>query len=104
MRGDHDDGARALLAHDRDDMFAGHDGAAQIDGADAIESLFGEIEQRCIAAGDADPDIVMKNIDAVPTLVRIGYGRGKRRFFSDVSLESDTFTACLSDHRCRLFR
>ena len=101
MRGDHDNGARALLSHDRDDVLAGHDGAAQVDGTDAVESLFGEVEQWRIAAGDADADIVMQNVDAAPALVRRRYGGGKRRFLSDVGLEGDEFAAPLLDHRHR---
>jgi hypothetical protein len=31
-----------LLSHDRDDVFAGHDRAAQVDGADPVESLLGK--------------------------------------------------------------
>jgi hypothetical protein len=74
-------------------------GAAQVDRADAVESLLGEIEQRRVAAGDADPDVVMQNIDAAPALVCRLYGRGERRFLGDVRLEGDAFTSGLFYHR-----
>ena len=103
-RGDHDDGARALLSHDRDDVLAGHDGAAQVDGTDPVESFLRKIEQRGIAAGDADADIVMKNVDAAPAFLRCRYGGGECCFFGDVGFEGDAFPAPLLDHRSCLLR
>ena len=88
-----------MLSHDRDDVLAGHDGAAQIDSADAVEGFFREVEQRRIATGDADTDIVMQNVDAAPALLRRRYGGGKRCFLSDVGFEGDAFAAFLLDHR-----
>jgi hypothetical protein len=79
-------------------VLAGHDGASQIDSADAVESLLGEVQQRRIAAGDADANILMQNIDAAPVLLRRRYGRGQRRFLSDVGLKSDAFSTSLLDH------
>src|SRR5262249_39904497 len=99
---DHDNGAGALLSHDRDDVLASHDGAAQIDSADPVESLFGEIEQRRIAAGNADTDVVMQNIYVAPTLLRRRYRRGERCFLGDVGFEGDAFAASLPDHRHRI--
>jgi len=40
-------------------MLARHDRAAQVDRTDAVESLFGDLVERFVAAGDADPDIVV---------------------------------------------
>jgi hypothetical protein len=79
-------------------VLAGHDGAAQIDRADAVESLFSEIEQWRIATGDADADVVMQNVNAAPALLRRRYGRGKSRLFRDVGLERDAIAAALLDH------
>ena len=80
-------------------VLACHDRAAQIDGADAVEGLLSELEQRRIATGNADTDIVMQNVDVAPALLRSRYGGGKRRFLGDVGLEGDAFATALLDHR-----
>ena len=77
----------ALLAHDRQRVLAGDDGAAQVDGVDAVEGGFRDLGRRGIAAGQADADVVVQDVDAAPQLHGLGDGRRKRRLFRDVGLE-----------------
>ena len=67
-RRDVDDHARALPAHDRQRVLAGHHRAAQIDGDDAVERVLGDLGRRRVAAGDADADVVVQDVDAAPAL------------------------------------
>ena len=65
-RGNVDDCSAALLAHDRQNVLARHYRAAQIDRTDSIEHLFGELVERFVAAANADPDVVVQDVDAPP--------------------------------------
>jgi hypothetical protein len=85
-------------AHQRQDMFAGHDGAAQIDGSDAVERSLGDLVKRRVPAGNAHANIVVEDVDAPPALSRRLDHRHERRLDSDVRLECDAFSACLSRH------
>src|ERR1700726_3420496 len=58
-----DDGTGALKAHDRQYVLASHDRAAQVDRADAVEGLLAQLVQRLVATPDADPDIVVQDIN-----------------------------------------
>jgi hypothetical protein len=97
-RGDRDDDARALRAHHRQDVLAGHDGAAQVDGRDAVECRLGDLGERRVAAGDAHADIVVQHIDAAPTLPCSLDHRRERRLLGDVSLKRNAFPARLARH------
>src|ERR1700758_4399019 len=80
-------------------MFASHDGAAQVDGRDAVECSLSDLVERRVPAGDADADIVVKNVDSSPTPLR---GLGHRRescLFGNVRFERDAFSTRLSRHR-----
>ena len=103
-RRDHENDARALRAHRRQHMLGGHDGAAQVDGGDAVEGGFGEFVERRVAAGDAQADIVVQNIDAAPALPRRLDHRLERRLAGHVSFERGAFAAAarLPRHRRRL--
>ncbi len=68
-------------------MLGGHDGAAQVDGGDAVERGFGEFVERRVAAGEAQADIVVQDIDAAPTLpCRLDH-RLERRLTGHVGFE-----------------
>ena len=86
------------------DVLAGHDRAAQIDRADAVEGLFRDLERRGIAAGDADPDIVVQDVDAAPFFLGSGHGGGKRLLLGDVGLKGDALAAFLRHHVGGLLR
>ena len=43
-------------------MLAGHDSAAQVDCRYPVERLLCELVERLVAAGDADPDVVVQNV------------------------------------------
>ncbi len=58
---------RALHAHQRQNVLAGHDGAAQVDGGDAVECRLSDLVERRVPAGDAYADIVVEDVDAAPT-------------------------------------
>src|ERR1700724_1277408 len=47
----------------RDHVLGGENAAFQVDRDAAVERLFGDIEQLGIAARQADPDIVVQNVD-----------------------------------------
>ena len=82
-------------------VLGGHDGAAQVDGGDAVEGGFGEFVKRRVAAGEAQADIVVQDIDAAPTLPRRLDHRLERRLAGHVGFERDAFAARLPRHRRR---
>ena len=49
-------------------MLARHDGAAQVDGRDAVERLLGDLQRAGIAPGQADADMLCRIVDAAPAL------------------------------------
>ena len=77
-RGDVDDDAGALLAHDRQHVLARHHRAAQVDRVDAVEGLLGDGMGWGVAARDADADVVVEDVDAAPARVGGGDRGGKR--------------------------
>ena len=82
-------------------MLGGHDGAAQVDGGDAVEGGFGEFVKQRVAAGEAQAHIVVQNIDAAPALpCRLDH-RLERRLTRHVGFERDAFAARLPRHRRR---
>jgi len=101
-RRDRDDDARALHAHERQDMLAGHDSAAQVDGGDEVERGLGDLVERRVAAGNADADVVVQDIDAAPTPPRGLDHCRERRLLGDVCFECNAFAARLSRHGDRL--
>src|SRR2546425_280891 len=54
-------------------------------------------------AGDADPDIVVQDVDPSPARLRGGYRRGKSVFLGDVGGEGHALAALFCGHRGRLF-
>jgi hypothetical protein len=79
----------------------GHDGAAQIDGGDAVKCGFSEIGEHRVAAGKADADIVVKDIDPAPTLLCGFDHRRKRCLFGHIRFESSAFSGRLPGHHDR---
>src|SRR6516225_487528 len=74
-------------------MLASHDGAAQVDGGDAVERGPGDLVERRVSAGDTHADIVMKNVDSPPTPV-CGLDHCREcRLLGNISLECDAFSA-----------
>jgi hypothetical protein len=53
-----------LRVHQRQDMLAGHDGTAQVNGSDTVECSFGDLVKRRVPAGNAYANIVVENVDA----------------------------------------
>jgi hypothetical protein len=95
-RRDRDDDTCALCAHERQDMLTGHNGAAQIDGSDAVECSLGDLVKRRVPAGNTHTDIVVKDVNAAPTSSRCFDHRHERRLDSDVRFECGAFSACLT--------
>ncbi len=60
-----------LRAHDRDHVLGGEDAALEVDRDAAVERFFGDIEQFGVAAGQADADIVVQDVDAAPARVGV---------------------------------
>jgi hypothetical protein len=102
-RGDVDDRTALLPPHDRQRVLAGHDRAPQIDRRDPVVSFLGQFLDRLVAAADADPDIVVQNVDAAPALERRRHGRGQGRLARYISRKGYAFAAFLGRQRCRLF-
>ena len=100
--GDHDNNAGTLLAHDGDDILAGHDGSPEVNGGAPVEYLFGEIEQCRVTAAEADADVVMQNINLTPSFMGRGNRRSQRRASGHIRLEGEAISPVLSNHRCRL--
>ena len=70
-------------------MLASHDRATKVDGHDAVECRLGNFGKRRVAAGNADPHIIMEHVDAAPASTRVvGHSR-ERRLFGNVRLEGD---------------
>jgi hypothetical protein len=83
-------------------VLTGHDGAAQVDGRDAVECRLGDLVKRRVPAGNAHADIVVEDVDAPPALsCRLDH-RHERRLDSDVRLECNAFSARLSRQGDRL--
>ena len=51
-------------------MLGGEDAALEVDRHAAVERFFGDVEQFGIAAGEADADIVVQDVDAAPAAMR----------------------------------
>src|SRR6516225_9510739 len=77
-------------------MLTGDDGAAQVDGSDAVECGLSDLVERRVPACNAHTDIVVEDIDMPPTSSRRLDHRHERRLDSDVRFECDAFPACLS--------
>jgi hypothetical protein len=74
-------------------MLASHDGAAQVDGHDAVECRFADLGERRIAPGNTHAHIVVEHVDAAPPPPRgIGHRR-ERGVFGHVRLERDAIPA-----------
>src|SRR6202048_4644390 len=95
---DVDDGTGALQAHDRQYVLACHDRAAQVDRADAVEGLLAQFVQRLVATPDADPDIVVQDINAAPARPSHLHRGGERLFLGHVGGEGYAL-ATLRRHR-----
>ena len=50
----------------------------QVDGIDTVEGVFGEFEQRLVAATDTHADVVMQNVYSSPLLVGVSHCGGER--------------------------
>jgi hypothetical protein len=85
--------------HDRQRVLAGHDRAAQIDRRYPVEGLLGQFLERLVAAADADPDIVVQDVDAAPALDRGHHRRGEGRLAGHVGLEGNALAAFLHGQR-----
>src|ERR1051326_2263179 len=81
-------------------MLAGHDRASEVDRRNAVIGLFGEFLDGLVAAADADPDIIVQDVDAAPTLDRSRHCRGEGRLARNVGLKRDTLAA-LAGGQCR---
>jgi hypothetical protein len=79
-------------------VFACHDRTAQVDCADAVESLLAQFVQRLVATPNADPDIVVQDIDAAPARPSGLHRGGERLFLGHVGGEGHTL-ATLRRHR-----
>ena len=80
-------------------MLARHDRAAQIDCRDAVESLLAQFLDRLVAAADADPDIVVQDVNAAPAPDRRRHRGGEIRLARYISLKGDAFAAFLHGQR-----
>jgi len=103
-RGDVDDGAAHLVAHDRDRVFRGKDAALEIDRDAAIDRLLGNVGKLGVAAGEADADIVVQDVDAAPAAVRVGDHGLDLGLLGDVGLEGYRRAALGGDHVDRFLR
>ena len=97
-RGDVDDGAAVLRAHDRDHLLGGENAALQIDGDDAVERLLGDLQQFGVAAGQADADIVVQHVDPAPARLRLRDHRLDVGGFRDVGPEGHGGALLPRDH------
>lgn len=52
-------------------MFAGHHEAAQVDRADVVKRLLGNVQWQLVAASKADTYAVVQDVNAPPTLDRM---------------------------------
>ena len=77
---------------------AGEDAALEVDRHAAVERLLGDVEQLGVAAGDADADIVVQDVDAAPAAVRIGHHGLDLGILGDVGLEGHRRALVLADH------
>jgi hypothetical protein len=96
-----DDNTGALKAHDRQYVLACHDCAAQVDRADAVEGLLAQFVQRLVATPNADPDIVVQDINAAPARPSRLHRGGERLFLGHVGGEGHAL-ATLRRHRSGL--
>ena len=85
-------------------VLAGHDGAAQVDGVDAVEGLLGDLGGRGVAAGQADADVVVQDVDAAPQLHGLVDRGLQRGLFRHVGLEGDARAALFRHQRGSLLR
>ena len=88
----------SCCAHDRQGMFAGHDRAAQVDRDDPVEGFFGNFGDRRIAAGDADADIVVQDVDPAPSFLGRGDDVRQFRFNRDIRLAGHAGAAFFGNH------
>jgi len=63
-RRDIDDRARALPAHYRDRMLAGHDRAPQIDRGDPVVGFLAQFVEWLVAAADRNADVVVEDVES----------------------------------------
>jgi hypothetical protein len=75
--------------------------AAQVDRADAVEGLLAQFVQRLVATPNADPDIVVQDINAAPTRPSGLHRGGERLFLGHVGGEGHAL-ATLRRHRSGL--
>ena len=101
-RGDQDDRSRALRAHQRHDVLAGHHCAAQVDRHHAIKGFLGDLGERLVAPRDAHPDVVVQDVDPAPALARGAYHGGQRGLARHVGFEGAAVAARLARQRHRL--
>ena len=90
--------------HDRDHVLGGEHAALQIDRHAAVERFLGNVEQFGVAAGQADADIVVQDIDAAPAAHRILHHRLEVGIFGDVGLERRRGALLGGDHVDGLLR
>ena len=88
----------SLCAHDRDHLFRRQDAALQIDGDDAVERLFGDLQQLGVAAGQADADIVVQHVDPAPARLRLRNHRLDVGDLGHVGLERHGGSLLRRDH------
>src|SRR5262249_9834129 len=93
-----DNDTEALQTHNRNHVLAGHDRAAQVNRADAVEGFLSQLVERLVTTPDADPDIVVQDIDAAPTRPPRVYGSGEPLFLGYVGGEGYASAAFLPRH------
>ncbi len=71
----------------------------QVDRRDPVVGLLGQFLDRLVAAAEADPDIVVQDVNAPPPLNRRHHRRGEGRLARHVGLEGDAFAALLHGQR-----
>jgi hypothetical protein len=60
-----------LGAHDGQGVFAGKDNAAQVDRDDTVKGFGRDLSDRRVAAGHADTDVVVENIESSETIFTV---------------------------------
>ena len=88
-RGDIDNVAALLPAHDRKGMLDGEHHGFQVDGHDPVESLTLDLADLGIAAGNRNADIVVQDIEPPPAITGVRDHRGNVGLVGDISTERD---------------
>ena len=88
-RGDIDDVAALLPAHDRKGMLDGEHHGFQVDGHDPVESLTLDLADLGIAAGNRNADIVVQDIEPPPAITGVRDHRGNVGLVGDIRTERD---------------